>query len=161
MESHPSIIRKLNAAGLRITPQRVSVLQTLMKLWSHPTADELYTAVSSVMPGLSPTTIYNTLDTFVEKGLVIRVKTETDVMRYDANTGHHHHLYSRDSDRMEDYTDPELDSLLADYFSRRQIEGFRVSDIRLQLMGDFDVNKQQKQTTNKLSKNEKDKQNRP
>lgn len=137
------IIQKLNKAGLKITHQRVAVMQTLMRLKSHPTADELFTEVSKSIHGLSPTTIYNTLDTFVEKGLVKRVKTDADVMRYDAITEQHHHLYCAVSDRMEDYFDPELDQMLTEYFKRKQIEGFRVSDIRLQLMGDFDEGKQQ------------------
>lgn len=140
MESTQDIVKKISDAGLKITPQRVTVLQMLCKLKNHPTADELFAEVSQILPGLSPTTIYNTLDTFVEKGLIKRVKTDTDVMRYDAITDHHHHLYCAVSDRMEDYFDPELDRILSDYFNKKQISGFSVSDIRLQLMGDFNEN---------------------
>ncbi|MBK6964486.1 MAG: transcriptional repressor [Bacteroidales bacterium] len=144
MDELREIVLKLNNAGLKITPQRVAVLQTLCKFRRHPTADELFDEVSKSIPGLSPTTIYNTLDTFVKKGLVKRVKTDADVMRYDAVTEHHHHLYCAVSDRMEDYFDPELDQILTDYFERKRIKGFNVSDIRLQLMGDFEDNKQPK-----------------
>ncbi len=139
------IILKLNKAGLKITPQRVAVLQMLWEFHTHPTAEEMYAGVSKTIPGLSPTTIYNTLDTFVKKGLIKRVKTDADVMRYDAVTEHHHHLYCVVSDRMEDYFDPELDQMLTEYFNRKKINGFNVSDIRLQLMGDFEDNKQPKQ----------------
>lgn len=138
MESVQEIVARLNQAGLKITPQRVAVMQSLLKLKSHPTADELFAEVANTIPGLSPTTIYNTLDVFVKNGLVKRVKTDADVMRYDAITEHHHHLYCADSDRMEDYFDPELDRLLAEYFERKKINGFSVNDIRLQLMGNFE-----------------------
>jgi Fur family peroxide stress response transcriptional regulator len=141
MEITQGIIKRLNEAGLKITPQRVAVMQTLCKLRMHPTAEELFAEVSKTIPGLSPTTIYNTLDTFVEKGLIKRVKTDADVMRYDAITEHHHHLYCAVSDRMEDYFDNELDEMLSAYFERKQINGFKVSDIRLQLMGDFSERK--------------------
>lgn len=141
MEITQGIIKRLNEAGLKITPQRVAVMQTLCKLRIHPTAEELFAEVSKTIPGLSPTTIYNTLDTFVEKGLIKRVKTDADVMRYDAITEHHHHLYCAVSDRMEDYFDNELDEMLSAYFERKQINGFKVSDIRLQLMGDFSERK--------------------
>jgi Fur family peroxide stress response transcriptional regulator len=141
MEITQGIIKRLNEAGLKITPQRVAVMQTLCKLRMHPTAEELFAEVSKTIPGLSSTTIYNTLDTFVEKGLIKRVKTDADVMRYDAITEHHHHLYCAVSDRMEDYFDNELDEMLSAYFERKQINGFKVSDIRLQLMGDFSERK--------------------
>jgi Fur family transcriptional regulator, peroxide stress response regulator len=145
METVQDIVARLNKAGLKITPQRVAVMQSLLKLMSHPTADELFAEVAASMPGLSPTTIYNTLDVFVKNGLVKRVKTDADVMRYDAITIHHHHLYCAVSDRMEDYFDPELDQMLTDYFKRKRINGFNVSDIRLQLMGNFNENKQPEQ----------------
>ncbi|MCO5265463.1 MAG: transcriptional repressor [Lentimicrobium sp.] len=141
MELIQNIVSKLSDAGLKITPQRVAVMKTLLEQSNHPTADELFNEISKDLPGLSPTTIYNTLDTFVEKGLIRRVKTDADVMRYDAVTEHHHHLYCAVSDRMEDYFDPELDQMLLEYFRKKQIKGFTVSDIRLQLMGDFEQKK--------------------
>lgn len=138
MELVREIVDLLNGAEMKITPQRVAVLKCLMLSRTHPTAEELYTEVSKTIPGLSATTIYNTLDAFVKKGLIKRVKTEADVMRYDAIAEHHHHLYSAGSDRMEDYFDPELDQMLLEYFNRKKINGFVIRDIRLQLMGDFD-----------------------
>jgi Fur family peroxide stress response transcriptional regulator len=159
METVQDIVARLNKAGLKITPQRVAVMQSLLKLMSHPTADELFAEVAASMPGLSPTTIYNTLDVFVKNGLVKRVKTDADVMRYDAITIHHHHLYCAVSDRMEDYFDPELDQMLTDYFKRKRIHGFNVSDIRLQLMGNFNENKQPEQKNKQH--HEKNEQNRP
>lgn len=127
----------LTASGLKITPQRMAVLEVLLMSRSHPTAESIHKLVLSSIPGISATTIYNTLDTFVEKGLVKRVQTEADVMRYEPVNEHHHHLYSSASDRMEDYYDPELDQLLKDYFTKKQISNFSIQEIRLQLMGNF------------------------
>lgn len=143
MKITQEIIHKLNEAGLKITPQRVSVMEKLLMSKNHPTAEELFAEVSKTIPGLSLTTIYNTLDTFVEKGLIKKVKTDVGVMRYDSVTEQHHHLYSLVSDRVEDYFDPELDKLLSDYFEKKQISGFKVSDIRLQLMGNFEEKQNQ------------------
>ncbi|MDY0342611.1 MAG: Fur family transcriptional regulator [Lentimicrobium sp.] len=138
MKNRQEIINKLNTAGLKITPQRMAVLQTLAKLKIHPTADELYNEVVKTIPGLSATTIYNTLETFVSKGLIKRVKTDAGRMRYDHIMDQHHHLYSAVSDQMEDYFDPELDALLQDYFDKKEIKGFKVNEVRLQISGDFD-----------------------
>lgn len=131
------ILSLLTESELKITPQRMAVLEVLLTSGSHPTAEAIFREVSLSIPGISATTIYNTLDTFVEKKLVKRVQTESDVMRYEAVTDHHHHLYGIASDRMEDYYDPELDELLKDYFSRKQIKNFNIHEIRLQVMGDF------------------------
>jgi len=131
------IIGMLNNCGLKITPQRMAVLEILLLSKNHPTAESVFKKVQSSIPGISATTIYNTLDTFVEKGLVKRVQTVADVMRYEPVTEQHHHLYSAESDRMEDYYDPELDELLKDYFSKKQINNFNIREIRLQMTGEF------------------------
>lgn len=139
MKIKQEIISKLTQAELKITPQRMAVLQTLAKLKRHPTADELYHEVVKKIPGLSATTIYNTLETFVNKGLIKRVKTDAGRMRYDHVIDHHHHLYSAISDQMEDYFDAELDTLLKNYFNKKQIKGFKINEIRLQISGEFET----------------------
>lgn len=136
MSDTKEIIGKLNNKGLKITPQRIAVFEALLEFF-HPTADDIYKKVSEKIPGLSYTTVYNILDTLVNHKLINRVKTDSDVMRYDAITDHHHHLYCASSDRMEDYYDPELDQLLQEHFKRKQPDGFTITDIKLQLMGDF------------------------
>lgn len=138
MLSNQEIAKKLNAAGLKVTPQRVALLQALGASTSHPTAEDLYRRVSPGIPGLSLTTVYNVLEVLVQKNIINRVKTDAGGMRYDAVTDMHHHLYDENSDHMEDYHDPELDQLLAEYFRRKQIRGFRLKDVKLQIVGVFE-----------------------
>ena len=76
-----------------------------------------------------------------EKGLIKKVKTEKDVMRYDAFLEKHHHLYSSDSDRIEDYLDDELNDILEKHFAKKGIPGFKIEDIKLQIIGKFLKNK--------------------
>jgi Fur family transcriptional regulator, peroxide stress response regulator len=118
METLQNIAKKISGAGLKVTPQRIAVMQALDKL-HHPRADEIYRNVLQSIPGLSPTTVYNILDAFVKLKIIRKVQTEADVMRYDAVRDHHHHLYCLQSDRMEDFFDPELDKILDDYFKKR------------------------------------------
>jgi Fur family transcriptional regulator, peroxide stress response regulator len=68
------------------------------------------------------------------------VKTEKDIMRYDAIVESHHHIYCSDSDRIEDYFDNELNELLEAYFEKKKIPEFKVEDIKLQIIGKY-VNK--------------------
>ncbi|MFN2395034.1 MAG: Fur family transcriptional regulator [Bacteroidales bacterium] len=137
MKSIHDIATEIQGANLKVTPQRVAVIQALYKL-NHPTAEEIFKEVFQNIPGLSPTTVYNVLDALVEKKIIKRVKTEKGVMRYDAISDNHHHMYCITTDRVEDFFDPELDTLLQNYFQEKKIKGFKLEDIKLQLMGKFE-----------------------
>jgi Fur family peroxide stress response transcriptional regulator len=63
-------------------------------------------------------------------------------MRYDAFLESHHHLYCSDSDRIEDYLDNELNKILENYFEKKRIPGFKIEDIKLQIIGKFLKNRQ-------------------
>ena len=131
----------LKDSNLKVTPQRVAVLEALNNLKNHPTADKIKEYVVKNHPSISVGTIYKTLETFVDRGLVKKVKTEKDVMRYDAILENHHHLYCEDTERIEDFFDDELDNLIDKYFQRKKIPNFKVKDIKLQIIGTFNNNK--------------------
>ena len=132
----------LKNSNLKITPQRVAVLEALNKLQDqHPTADKIKEYVVKNHPNIAVGTIYKTLETFVEKGLVRKVKTEQDVMRYDAILDKHHHLYCEDTDRIADFFDIKLNEMLEEYFKKRKIPNFKVRDIKLQIIGTFNNKK--------------------
>lgn len=127
----------LLSRGLKITPQRMVVLGALLELRSHPTADDIINHIRLENPNIAVGTIYRILDTLVDNSIIERVKTSNDVMRYDAITERHHHLYCNDSDRIVDYYDDELDKLIDDYLSRTEIDGFRIEDFRIQIIGSY------------------------
>lgn len=131
----------LKEAGLRITPQRVSVLEAVYTLKNHPSAETIAKHVKSLHPNISVGTIYNILDSLVKANIIRRVKTDKGAMLYDAITENHHHLYCSDSERIEDYYNEELDRLLAKFFRDKNIEGFEIEDIKLQLVGKFKTTK--------------------
>jgi Fur family transcriptional regulator, peroxide stress response regulator len=123
--------------GLKITPQRVVVYEAIHLLKNHPTADNIIEFIRINHPNIAIGTVYNTLDTFVEKGLISKVKTDGDIMRYDATTTRHHHLYSKESNRIGDYYDDDLTRLIENYFSGKEIPGFRIEDVRISIIGEF------------------------
>ncbi|RJP72369.1 MAG: transcriptional repressor [Ignavibacteriales bacterium] len=128
---------ELKNSNLKITPQRMVVLEALNNLKDHPTADKIKEYVIKYHPNIAVGTIYKTLDTFVEKGLVKKVKTEKDIMRYDAILEKHHHLYCEDTEHIEDFFDNELNDILEKYFKKKKIPNFKVKDIKLQIIGTF------------------------
>ena len=88
-----NIREQLKQKGLKITPQRVAIHEAIIKLKNHPTAENIFNYIKKNHPNISIGTVYKVLDSFVEHNLLRKVKTEKDVMRYDAVLYHHHHLY--------------------------------------------------------------------
>lgn len=129
--------RKLAEKGLRVTPQRTAIYVAVLKLKSHPTAEEIAGYIKHDHPNIATGTVYKVLESLVANGLIRKVKTEKDVMRYDAILENHHHLYCAESDRIADYYDNEINELLSDYFRKKGIPDFEIEDIKLQIIGKF------------------------
>lgn len=131
---------KLKEKGLKVTPQRVAIYEAIVKLNNHPAADNVIEYIKKNHPNISIGTVYKVLDSLVENNLLKKVKTEKDVMRYDAVITNHHHLYCADTDRIEDYGDDKLNALINEYFKKNKIKNFKVQDIKLQITGQFNSN---------------------
>jgi Fur family peroxide stress response transcriptional regulator len=129
--------KKLEDAGLKITPQRLAILEAVYNLDNHPTTENIIEYIRTNQPNIASGTVYKVLDTLVANGLIAKVKTEKDIMRYDGIVERHHHLYCLESDRIDDYTDRELDRILEGYFNKKKIPGFRIDEINLQIKGKF------------------------
>ncbi len=151
MKKIDNIINVITKSGLKATQQRIAVLDALLKLKSHPTAEELYNYLRKSYPTISLATIYNTLDTFIKNGLVNVVKLSNDCARYDAIIDKHFHLYSKGKDQIADYFDQNLEEIVIEYLDKNKIDGFEVQEIQINLIGKFN---------NERNKNESDKQNR-
>jgi Fur family peroxide stress response transcriptional regulator len=128
---------KLAEKGLKITPQRIAILEAIYTLNNHPTAEMIMNYIKDSHPSIATGTLYKVLDVLIENTLINRVKTEKDVMRYDSIIENHHHLYSSESEDIKDYVDEELDQLLADYFRKNGIKNFEIGEIKLQIKGRF------------------------
>jgi len=128
---------KLIEKGLKVTPQRIAILEAIIKLNNHPTAENIIDYIRKSHPNIATATVYKVLDALVSKGLIQKVKTERDIMRYDAIMESHHHLYCSESDRIEDYNDAELNKMLEKYFEKKGIPDFKIEDIKLQIIGKF------------------------
>ncbi|MBE3592028.1 MAG: transcriptional repressor [Thermoanaerobacter sp.] len=71
---------------------RIKVLEYLLNNRIHPTADDIYQYLINEIPTLSKTSIYNTLDLFLEKGVVSTLSLKEKELRYDINTYLHGHF---------------------------------------------------------------------
>ena len=123
--------------GLKVTPQRLAILEAVFRMKNHPTVDKIIVHVKKKHPNIAVGTVYKILETLVDKGIIQKVKTDKDIMRYDAIIEKHHHLYCVESDRIEDYYDQDLNAVLEEYFAQNRISGFKIEDIKLQIIGRF------------------------
>jgi Fur family transcriptional regulator, iron response regulator len=88
--------------GINPSAQRVAVAQYVLHTVEHPSADEVWTRVRKRFPHVSRATVYNTLNLFVEKGLVRQfVLTEGRVV-FDPKMEDHHHFIDEESGRIHD-----------------------------------------------------------
>ncbi|MCP2031709.1 Fur family ferric uptake transcriptional regulator [Okibacterium sp. HSC-33S16] len=80
----------LRSAGLRATDPRI---ETLRALETHPHADaqEVFDAVSSVLPDTSLQAIYGVLSALTDTGLVRRIEPAGSPARYELRVGDNHH----------------------------------------------------------------------
>jgi len=131
------IITALKDSGLKVTPQRIAVFDAVINLKSHPRAENVTDYIKSNHPNIATGTVYKTLETLVKCGIIKKVKTDADIMRYDAIVEKHHHLYCADSERIEDFVDPELDKMLEKYLKNKKIPNFQIGEIKLQIVGKF------------------------
>jgi Fur family peroxide stress response transcriptional regulator len=97
--------------GLKLTHQRLAIFEALARDPEHPSAEKLHERLRPSYPTLSLMTVYRTLQTFEELGLVSKANPIHAAARFDANQDRHHHVVCRSCQRVEDFYEPELDRL--------------------------------------------------
>ncbi len=123
----------LNEHQIQASAPRLAVADFVLHTNQHPTAEEIRDEVEKRMPAVSLATVYNTLNLFVEKGLVKAVRDPNlDTWRYDCNTLPHFHFYDEETGKLMDL-DPRLLRVSPD-FSRLQSQ-FEVSEIEVTVKG--------------------------
>ncbi len=86
------ILHMLEEHDIKPSYQRMQVLEYLMNDDTHPTAEVIFTNIHSKSPVISKATVYNTLNLFVEKGLISTMKADKLELRYDIVTDEHGHF---------------------------------------------------------------------
>jgi len=103
--------RTLRRKGLRVTHQRMEILRELAATDGHPEAETVYRRVSERVPTISRDTVYRTLATLEEHGLVSRAEILGGPARYDADTDTHHHFVCTRCGAVKDFRSRALEEL--------------------------------------------------
>ena len=120
----------LRQFSIKPSVQRSAVMNFLMKNHIHPTIDEIYMALVPTMPTLSKTTVYNTLDLFVEKGAVQALVIDGRNARYDVNISAHGHFMCKSCGKIYDVFD-----LDASMFKLPETTDFKIYSVDVSYFG--------------------------
>ncbi len=100
--SRDNMAQLLRAHDINPTHQRIEIAFALFSRQEHLSADQVMCIVNERYAETSKATVYNTLNLFLDKGLIREVIVDPSKVFYDPNTQPHHHLFQVDSGRLTD-----------------------------------------------------------
>ena len=121
---------RLEDHGIRPTAQRLAIAGFVLHTDSHPSADEVWETVQEAFPTVSRATVYNTLNLFVDQGLVEALVVTEGRVVFDANVDPHHHFIDEDTGEIIDLP---WDALKVGQIEA--LEGFDVRDYQVVVRG--------------------------
>lgn len=118
--------------GLRITQQRTVILKYLIEKRNHPTAEMIFTDIKAECDGMSLATVYNTLELFVKKNLVIEIAAPDEKQHFDYFVHPHYHVICTNCGKIEDVFDYPFNNVEADAAKKT---GYKVSHSLMEVYG--------------------------
>ncbi|MCS7200343.1 MAG: transcriptional repressor [Caldimicrobium sp.] len=115
--------------GLKLTPQRLAILEYLENTREHPSAEDIYNALKDRFPSMSFATVYNTLEVLIEKGLVKELSIDSSKKRFDPFLHSHHHFICKQCGKIFD-VERNFDILIPE-----ELKEFEVSDFQVVFSG--------------------------
>ena len=126
MRSIEVFISACRERGLNVTYQRILIYKALLKNNFHPTAEDIFKTVKTEYPSISLATVYKTLETFSENGLLSKVTELHDLARYDADLILHHHLLCTSCKKVVDIHDESFNQLPMPDKNGFNVSGYRI-----------------------------------
>ena len=87
---------------MRPSAQRLAIAAYVLTTEEHPTADQVWTRVKAEFPMVSRVTVYNTLQTFREQGLVQQLVLAEGSVVFDPKVEPHHHFVDDETGAIHD-----------------------------------------------------------
>jgi len=89
--------------GLKVTHQRLEIYSELLDSSDHPTVEKFYNRLKTKLPTASLDTVYRTLTTLEQHGLVSRVLTLNGPIRFEGRMEEHHHAVCKKCGSITDF----------------------------------------------------------
>lgn len=123
----------LKRAGLRLTDQRQLICAYLAETERHPTPYQVCDDLAQTHPEISRATVYNTLNTLQQLGVIVELSFGADHTHYDTDPTPHANLICLRCHRIVDYHgELPFDSMRAPIIAQT---GFEVRTARAELLG--------------------------
>ena len=119
----------LKENNLKITPQRIEILQYIDKHRNHPTVEEIHSFLKKNNPSLSKTTVYNSVETLKKYEIIQSLTITGSEIRYDYRNDTHHHFICKKCRNIIDI------DLSCPNQKKKIIEGHRVDKVQGYFIG--------------------------
>lgn len=127
-----SMISQMRKKGLKVTPQRLAIIDVLIELGdSHPGASLIYKKAKKKKKSLSLSTTYATLNEFSRHSIIKTLQFDKMEDRYDGNLEEHINLICERCKKILDYNVP----ITVDPKRIMKKTGFSITDTRLEYYG--------------------------
>jgi Fur family transcriptional regulator, iron response regulator len=125
-----NVVERLTERGIQPSAHRVAVAQYVLSTEEHPSAERVWESVKARFPMISRATVYNTLNLFVEKGLLRELHLSPNAVVFDPNVDPHHHLIDEQTGSIHDV--PWDRVKVADIAN---VDGYEIHDYQVVMRG--------------------------
>lgn len=124
------IIRQI---GVKVTDQRMAILQEILGGSDHVTAQEVFENVRSKAPEIGFATVYRFLRTLTDNKILSEVRIQGLPARYEwANKNHHDHITCTKCGKISEFENAQIEDLQSSIASSL---GYKLTDHILELYG--------------------------
>jgi len=114
----------LRKEGLKITPQRMAVLEEIMKDKGHRESEDIYMAIKTRKTHVSRATVYRTLDILVQQGFARKLNLGDGRARYETkiDSPHHDHMICNNCGKIIEFINNEIETMQEEIAKHHQFK---------------------------------------
>lgn len=127
-----NIIEILRQHGFKVTPPRIDIYSVLLETKQPISAEGVFLKVKNKK--INNVTVYRTLASFVEKGMLRQVDLRRDAVCYELKDDHHHHIVCNGCGDVEDI-DLCLDNQTVSGITKQSKKFSSIEDHSLEFFG--------------------------
>jgi len=133
LEQSSAAAEALRSCGLRVTGQRLHVVEELAREPNDVTAQQLFERLRDRGVGIGLATVYRTLALLTERGIIDALAHHSGELCYRlCGVGHHHHLMCSGCHRIAELQDCDLEDWVSGHAARH---GFTATKHQVEIIG--------------------------